>query len=1569
MNHNLIDRLRKIVPAGKNGFEGLVAKLLENLTGRHFHLARSGNQAGRDMRSDSHSGSVIAVECKRYGKSTELDERELLAEFVQACHNIPDLDLWLLVSSRDIPDQLFTTLNQYAIEQGIEFRAISAGDGSPSTLEALCAHGIQIVLNFFISVLPKQNVQQIQCELENIAKSSDFESTIKCLQNSFATASIGYEHWRVEQNQWLTQRFSTESESRSAFGQVLHVGSEDVGLVKRSRVWQELNEWLSSWGNTQPHFVLLGDEGDGKTWAVASWLNWQIQNLKDFPPVIFLSSSHPNSTRPVSLLSEAISRQIGKQDRTYWEKRLQRWVQRPIGEIPLILLVLDGINERRTPQWWRELIEMLMGSPWREQIAVLITARAVYWSRYFSTLRHLNVRTSILPPYDDTELDIAIKRHQLTRTDIAGNLLPLIRKPRYLDLVVKHRKRMTKIGDITVARLIYEDWRDRWSRKTNTFIDDQQFQSLIKGLAEKAIQGKNRISEKDVADQLPLINAKQAVLDELASGGILHGTSGSYRVDEQRLILGFGLLLVEQVEDAHRDLSNHDSSLDETIAKWMEPHQEMDIKSAILESAALHALSLQDNYPESCQVALLRAWLESKNPQEESVKNFTCYLPLYPTAYLKLAEVIWSDTHDNPWGQDLLMGALLQWRNSPSVQAILPGTFEHWLGFIHPDGHPLQRRINKQNDLEKLRDRIAERAGENLQPGAIEFAGYSLSVIQDDGLLRLGRVALAVISHLTRQPYLRAMAIGSLAEAIMDFPDKYKLFAWVIRSSPEPLWPEIEQHTKALLKHDHVVTKQAAYRLLSFEGSKHAVKMQKKLPEDLFPPHPLRELHQRDPCNSMFAWSRDEVEQCLRRKDLSPSLIARKIQSHSHDPEFLVPSNVGKTLASLADQIPAQKIWTGLGQTVEDHFLKEIESALCAYAPDAAAKIYRSIAKTVNDRKGISLRQLVLHLDQHELILDDEAKKNLQAVWHRLIERSETKPQDDDLMEEFLFHLILQNIDAEKQLCYLLKRPSTAADLLSFEHSFKPIKDWRLVVQQLRAAETVTIRRVLSFLSANPQDIPDSVMSIVVLLIGHEDSLVRSLALHLLYVQGSEKDIRSFIQGQWAWEPSRQQLENYWGSLILAKYGSNLSYSELRCRVHPSFLGFALVQRDGDKDEINQYAEDIHRIWKALTDSTPDIPSDFPEAEVKCDLAISNIPLERIGLSDTLFSRSIKFISRDVFWGGMSGGSPQKSLANALEPVTDEQLEALREIIREAIEQQTQAGNIWFSSSFPNHGLELVVRQRPDLVDMWLDGIMEDNPAAKHRLIKGRSFYESLCQVLLSIDSPKGLRLYQQLNKAQAAINFVVRGTGIPVLRYALFKAPDIPEIRSAWEQCLQQCKTDKDLLELVIVARAGNGFNWLESKVKQDLESAVMYNQARAMILRGLLAAKDTGAWLERQTKPQPETWLDRVAAKAYLYWQTDNWAKYWFERFLSVESDIHAWAAFRLLLKCADRRFWSWEDELMSNMLRCDDVNHRLVFLKNNMSTLRNSIRQNEKAMAENFLATKVLDNQTWPWMRVEI
>ena len=134
MAPNLVDILRQIRPTGPDGFEGLIAALLESLTGVHFKLASGGFQAGRDMSSRPLEGNVTAIECKRYGSDTELNERELLGELVRVDLAIPDLDLWILITSREVDSTLYETLTAAADQSGIGFLSVSSGDGEPSSL-------------------------------------------------------------------------------------------------------------------------------------------------------------------------------------------------------------------------------------------------------------------------------------------------------------------------------------------------------------------------------------------------------------------------------------------------------------------------------------------------------------------------------------------------------------------------------------------------------------------------------------------------------------------------------------------------------------------------------------------------------------------------------------------------------------------------------------------------------------------------------------------------------------------------------------------------------------------------------------------------------------------------------------------------------------------------------------------------------------------------------------------------------------------------------------------------------------------------------------------------------------------------------------------------------------------------------------------------------------------------------------------------------------------------------------------------------------------------------------------
>jgi len=90
---------------------------------------------------------------------------------------------------------------------------------------------------------------------------------------------------------------------------------------------------------------------------------------------------------------------------------------------------------------------------------------------------------------------------------------------------------------------------------------------------------------------------------------------------------------------------------------------------------------------------------------------------------------------------------------------------------------------------------------------------------------------------------------------------------------------------------------------------------------------------------------------------------------------------------------------------------------------------------------------------------------------------------------------------------------------------------------------------------------------------------------------------------------------------------------------------------------------------------------------------------------------------------------------------------------------------------------------------------------------------------------------------------------------------------------------------------------------------------------------------------------------------------SKHWFSRFLTVENEIQSWAAFRLFLKCADRRFWIWQKEFPKDI----SSGKRWEFFGDNLEHVSREIEKNEKSLPENFLGQKVLANQVWPWIQL--
>jgi hypothetical protein len=373
----LKDALQQMAATGEAGFEGLIQRLLGRLTGYQYYLAQSGSQSGRDLSSERVNATVLAVECKRYGDETELRISELLGKLAQAVEAIPRLDVWVLVASRPVSDQLYSALQSLANRLHVDVQVLSAGDDSPSSLEVICANGADIVLSH-LRASKATDLKKIGKELEGLAATLEFSRRRDRLKAVFTT-SAGYDAMRVRLREWNLAQFSSP-DGRIALGQVVDVESKRSAglLVPRTRCLSAFDRWISDWPSKRTGLAVLGEEGDGKTWAVASWISSKLFANTSLPAMLWIPSREAVEADIDVLMASALSKRLGG-DTTSWLHRLERWCLPSDSNHPALVLILDGLNERHNANWWRPIVEGLGSNKWRHAVAPIVTARRGFW--------------------------------------------------------------------------------------------------------------------------------------------------------------------------------------------------------------------------------------------------------------------------------------------------------------------------------------------------------------------------------------------------------------------------------------------------------------------------------------------------------------------------------------------------------------------------------------------------------------------------------------------------------------------------------------------------------------------------------------------------------------------------------------------------------------------------------------------------------------------------------------------------------------------------------------------------------------------------------------------------------------------------------------------------------------------------------------------------------------------------------------------------------------------------------------------------------------------------------------
>jgi hypothetical protein len=546
----LHDALHSLRAARAAGFEGLIQAHISRLTGRRCFLAKTGSQAGKDASTAGSGATYIDIECKRYRRGASPTKSDLLGGLVEAINaSAYRLDLWLVVSTGAIGSTEAEVLEQTANREAVAVEIIDWQDAGLPQLAVLCAAFPEETLAELQARDASGDMAAVAADLKAVRDDPGFAKQLADLQRRLRAADLGLDHAGAVANAWIGARLENKADAMAAFNQALCVGDASFqSYVERTALQASLDAWYATWPKHHGLAAVLGLEGNGKSWATMAW--WKILEAK--PLTLVITSNRATESDVLTLVASALCTQTTVRDVAFWMRRVRQWLQRPPSAMPILLLVLNGLNERPR-QAWDEVFASLAATDWAGRLAIITTCRPPFWSERVAPFLPdgFPVTQIDVEPFDDDELARAWGKRRPALSEIPKAVRDFIRTPRIFRLARHHIERLMESGDLTVERLLIEDWADRRRLKPGLAHSMTDFNNLIIALARDLRQGLQEFERHRLREYSNLARSSpnwdlDRDLNEIIDGRLFEAVdsvSHRYRVRKEYVGLALGMWL------------------------------------------------------------------------------------------------------------------------------------------------------------------------------------------------------------------------------------------------------------------------------------------------------------------------------------------------------------------------------------------------------------------------------------------------------------------------------------------------------------------------------------------------------------------------------------------------------------------------------------------------------------------------------------------------------------------------------------------------------------------------------------------------------------------------------------------------------------------------------------------------------------------------------------------------------------------------------------------------------------------------------------------------------------------
>ncbi|MGF6649000.1 hypothetical protein [Paraburkholderia sp. GAS82] len=1475
--------IRQLKPDGDDGFEGLMAAVLSDLTKRSFALASAGSQHGKDGQS-ALDGGVIVFEAKRYDDAVPKDK--IYTKILEiAADKSSTTELYILAATGPISAQHITTLKDGGQRLSMALMVLAWPETGLSELAALIAMTPEVSTKF-IGKHTSINEAQLDNQLSAVRAHPQFQARSDELLVILRQPSIAPAFALKENVTWLSEAFSDKRRARSVFGQALSPEDPTIsGTIDRTNLRTKVANKVFA----KPDGVvtaILGADGNGKSWIFAQ--AWSHQSNPPLTIIIVPDDidAAPSLEYCQDLLISKLLTQTGETRRSdareRWLSHFERWQRNPDCAAPRLVVFMDGINQRDSVKWLRFMDSM---SAVVAQLGgtLVFSCRQLFYRDNLENKLVSRVVVIDVPEWTDAELEELLKERGTSIAALDAAIVRSLRNPRIFGVAAALFKaeEITGFGELSVSRLLFEHIRSGTAAE-GTAVSSKQFaadicthaENIVQRLKQRQIDGLN---EFDMPALVTAGRPNQTISEQfvITSAGrffeVLDENPNKYVLKDEGLPLALGLALVRTAREALRK----QKSIDEALANILDPIAALDRTSDILLGAILSAVL--EAAPQEVVASLVRSFVMLQNLDSKRYPEFRNLFGRNPQAFLAALEYS-ALTGGIASNLSWLTDAADDLSGNKDFETELEAAIHRWLNMysLAPERMvPIPRNSEHAAEYERKR---AEREGQ------LSATIASLSPTEYDLLAGMTQESRGDYSQLSLIAF-QALAGRPLA------PFAESLRNWCFAASLNGGYRDHHDDFDNLLH----------FNLVDWAATKDALRHVAK---------PLR----RTGMSQVGQWAlvyvlratgdSGDAEEAGRiaeelTKDREPIRGWRAIEDYCAtdpcDPASEEPDNIVETASAYGAINPAE-LCRLMGNRQGDYFFRTAQPGLARFRPEVAVEVLRALADQAVTRAQPEFRQAIFLLESHTVGLEDRVAmpyvEKAREIAQAVLDANEDRNDEGWVAAQYALSVAFPHMTGDEQFDALINHPKDRTILIELGYSFQPIDETKLesaLDQATTENNFVAQFRILCFAEYSRTSLTARTKDMVLGLLASTNSHVRLSALALIQATADPFLLAGLVLCGWSaatLDAVSDKVEILHGSqaLVLAAEQGSITLEACLDRIAPSAYE-SLAERLGPEAVIaiaDRLNTGIHRAAEfQVTGNLPDIEQSFEGRHWSVIFEVSEKPPQ----VDIPHERIQRLAETGDAW--YERRKQSQEAADRFE----------RDL--------TEAGALLIIQSVTVALIAAIDKVTPALVDTWQTLILRLDSKSLSNL---HNIALVVAEVISKRNVGASLKLFERLRMSSAHVRVTFGRDKVDLEAVTAWGAADSAEMKDLCFARLDRIGNDHDLAMEVLAAIRSERLNVLRDYVVDRRHRPEPAHRARAVMVAGLSPDEPWAIETVQMLKDE-HGFLRRAYEGATYAMERHQWSRHWAAQMCTASDPVDLWRATVLLAKIVDGRF-KWSD-----------------------------------------------------------